>query len=153
MVTIDVLKGVTILRELADHELENIAKIAHERTYESGARIFAEGALAQRMFILLEGEVELRIWNNHETGPFTVDTITNGEIFGWSALTEPYSLTAAAWVTKEAKVIAISGDSLRDLFEKNNHIGYLVMRRIASVISWRLKNLRAKLLESVQVQK
>jgi CRP/FNR family transcriptional regulator len=141
------LRGVTVFGELTDYELENIAKLAQVRTYEPDHRVFAEGALARRMFVLLDGEVEIRIRQARDSEQITVDTINKNEIFGWSALTQPYSLTAAAWVTKKSTVVGISGDLLRDLFEKNNHIGYLVMKGAASVISGRLMRNRVKMLE------
>jgi CRP-like cAMP-binding protein len=147
MVVADVLKDVAIFKDVAEYELENIAKLAQEKTYESGQRIFSEGALAQRMYILLDGEVEIRIRPNSKSEQMTVETIRKGEIFGWSALTQPYSLSAAAWVTEKATVLEMSGDTLRDLFKKNSHIGYLVMTEVASVISSRLKRVRERMLE------
>ncbi len=128
-------------------KLENIAKLAHVRIYEPDHRVFAEAALARRMFILLDGEVEIRIRQARDSEQITVDTINENETFGWSALTQPYSLTAAAWVTKKSTVVEIGGDVLRDLFEKNNHIGCLVMKGAASVISGRLRRNRVKMLE------
>jgi CRP-like cAMP-binding protein len=153
MVLTAALKAAAIFNDLADYELENIAKLAQQKTYETGHRIFAEGALAQRMYILLDGEVEIRIRPNSEAEQMTVDTINKGEIFGWSALTQPYSLSAAAWVTKPSTVIEMSGDSLRDLFVKNNHIGYVVTTAIASTIAIRLKNIRQRMLELLHSRK
>lgn len=150
MVSVATIKGINIFRELADYELENVAKTAYEETYESGQRIFAEGAWAQRMYVLVEGEIDIRIRPNRDAEQLTVDTVKEGEIFGWSSLTEPYSLTAAALAVKKSKVIVFRGDGLRDLFEKNNHIGFLVMKGIASVISSRLRKTRTRILELMQ---
>jgi len=53
-----------------------------------------------------------------------IDTVGPGEIFGWSAVTEPFTFTAAAWTIEETELLVFKGDVLRDLFKKNNHIGY-----------------------------
>ena len=142
MVAIETLKEISIFAGLAEYELEHIAKISHEEVLEEDKRIFAEGALADKLYIVVEGEVAIKIT---ACGIITVDTVCDGEVFGWSALTEPYSLTAAAYTTKKTRLIAIAGDVLRDLFGKNNHIGYVVIKELASVISNRLKQSRNSL--------
>jgi len=146
MVSIEALNEISIFKGLKDYELEQVAKISHEEVLEGDTRIFAENALADKLYIVLEGEVEIRITG---CGEIVVDTVKNNEIFGWSALTEPYSLTAAAFTTKKTRLIAISGDVMRDLFEKNNHIGYLVVKELASVISNRLKQSRKNLISCI----
>jgi len=46
---------------------------------------------------------------------------------------------------KDSELIVFKGEVLRDLFKKNNHIGYLVMMQVASVISSRLRNLNQQM--------
>ena len=70
------------------------------------------------------------------------------EIFGWSAVTEPFTFTAAAWTLEPSELLVLNGKVLLDLFKKNNHIGYKIMMKIASVISSRLKHLSQKLADS-----
>jgi CRP-like cAMP-binding protein len=65
-------------------------------------------------------------------------------VFGWSAVTEPHAFTAAAYTMEDAVVFELNGDVLRDLFKKNNHIGFKMMVKIASVISHRLRSLNEK---------
>lgn len=153
MVNADILKDVVIFKDLADHELDNVAQLAYEKIYESDYRIFAEGAWAANMYVVVEGEVNIRISPDGESKSLTIDTMREGDIFGWSALSEPYSLTAEAVAAKKSKLLVFRGDGLRDLFEKNNHIGYLVMKGIAAVISSRFRHARKKLTELLHNEK
>ena len=47
------------------------------------------------------------------------------------------------------KVLSISADDLMALCEKDNHMGYIVMKNLASIISSRLKRHRLALLSAV----
>jgi CRP-like cAMP-binding protein len=73
-----------------------------------------------------------------------IDTVGPGEVFGWSAVTEPHAFTAASYAMEASEVFVVKGSVLRDLFKKNNHIGYKVMMKVASVISQRLRSLNEK---------
>lgn len=142
----DKLKKFKIFTDLNERELELIVDIAREETYESGERIFAEKALATTLYLTLEGKVEIKI-SGSGGEHIVIDRVGPGEIFGWSTVTEPYTFTAAAWTAEKTKLIVLKGERLRELFEKNNHIGYRVVKEIASVISRRLKALESKLVE------
>ncbi len=78
-----------------------------------------------------------------------IDTVGPGEIFGWSAVTEPFTFTAAAWTIEETELLVFKGDVLRDLFKKNNHIGYKVIMKVGAVISSRFRHLSQRLADSL----
>ena len=130
------LRKFSIFAELDDRELQLIERHLKEVTYQKGSRFFEEKSLATNLYMLIEGKVVIKMANRE------VDDIEPGEIFGWSAVTEPYAFTAAAWAAEDTRALVVQGEVLRDIFDKNNHIGYLVMKRVASVIARRLKVLR-----------
>lgn len=146
------LKKFKIFKDLNERELDLIANIAKEETYESGERIFAEKALATTLYLTLEGKINIKI---SETGGehIVIDQVGPNEIFGWSAVTEPYTFTAAAWTSEKTKLIVLKGERLIELFEKNNHIGYRVVKEIAAVISRRLKATESKFVETLRIIK
>lgn len=149
MVNIEQLKKFKIFKELNERELELIANIAKEETDEAGARIFEEKALARNLYLILEGKIEIKIHCAGDERVVVIDQIEPGEIFGWSAVTEPYTFTAAAWTLEKTKLIVLKGERLKELFEKNNHLGYRVVKEIASVISRRLKAAESKLAKNM----
>ncbi len=142
MVSVSVLRNLGFLEELTSDELANVAEIANEATLADGQRVFSQGMHARDIYVLLEGAAEIRMRRNSRAGAFTLATIEPGEIFGWSALIEPFSLTASAEVTKKSRVITIHGQALSDLFEQNPHVGYVFMKEITRIVGSRLRNLR-----------
>ena len=152
MVDTEQLKAFKIFKDLSERELELIANFAKEEKVKAGWRIFQEKAFAINMYLILEGKVEIEISGNG--GEKTViDQAGAGEIFGWSAVTEPYNLTAAAYALEATQLIALKGTTLMELFDKNNYIGYRVMLAIAVVISRRLKAMASKFVETLRMKK
>ncbi len=153
MVPIEVLRRFDIFSGLSDPELENISEIAKLEKYRPNARVFEEDSLAVKMYLVLYGRVEIRLRKSPEKDPLTIDIVGPGEIFGWSAVTNPYTFTAAAWTVEESELVAIDGGVLLKLFKINNHLGYKVMTRIAGVISKRFRQLSQKLVDNASLEK
>jgi len=144
MVTIENLQKFIIFKDLTERELELLCGIAKEVIYEAGIRIFEEKSLARTLYLLLEGKVEIRL-RCSDAGYVVVDSVLPGDIFGWSAITDPHTFTASAWSVEKTRLIAFDADAILDIFEKNNHIGYRVVKTLASVIGRRVRALEAKI--------
>lgn len=141
------LRKCRIFKDLTDREMRIIEKYTEKKTYPEDTRIFEEKSLAHRLFVVVDGMVSIRMGKDLFGKEVEVDTVGSGEIFGWSAVVEPKTFTAAARTLEETKVLIISGEMLLNIFEKNNHIGYPFMKEIALVISRRLRALRKKFIK------
>jgi CRP-like cAMP-binding protein len=141
MVMNEVLRQFEIFQDLTDTELQNIAEVAKKVDFEAEKRIFEEKSIASDLYLVLKGKVIIRKKSDVGPGQITIDTVGPGEMFGWSSITEPHNFTAAAHTAEDSELLTIKSDVLRDLFKKNNHIGYRVMTEIASVISSRFRSL------------
>jgi len=77
---------------LEEEEIKALAILAEEKRYPAGEFIFYEGEQATKLYLLLEGQVEM-LMNTDAQGARheTVMTVEPGEVFGWSSLVEPYS--------------------------------------------------------------
>jgi len=151
MVSIPLLKKFHIFEGLTEGELRRIAPICREEVYKPGEVIFKEGEVAKDLCLVVDGkvalEIELQPWPHAPIRHTTVDLVTRGETFGWSALVEPYIFTLSAKCVEKAKVIAIDGSELRRLLDTDFHIGYKVMGKLSHVVASRLRDTRAKLME------
>jgi len=152
MVSIDDLKRFKLFQGLNDREIELIVKIAKEETVEADVRLFEEKANATDLYLVLEGIVDVKVKGVNDER-ITIAHVEPGQILGWSAIVEPHVRTAGAWIQTKARLITLRADSLKDLFEKNNHIGYRIMKVIASLISERLKALDTKYAEKLRIEK
>jgi CRP/FNR family cyclic AMP-dependent transcriptional regulator len=142
------LRKFAIFKDLSDAELENITEMAKLENYEANKRIFEEKSWANNLYLVVKGRVVINMKGDKEGEPLQIDEADPGDIFGWSAVTEPHAFTAAAWTKENSEILVLNGKVLLDLFKKNNHIGYKVMSQVASVISSRLRKLNKKLANS-----
>ena len=54
------MKKVPILKPYLKKELKNIAQLTHEREYKLNEFIFKKHAPAEGMYVILEGEIEIK---------------------------------------------------------------------------------------------
>jgi CRP-like cAMP-binding protein len=151
MAKLDVIKGNYVFQRLNGEQWQKIASIAEEKTYPAGQIILREGEQAKALYILEEGKVllEMRVapYPERTASPTaTIQVVTKGELFGWSALVSPNVLTASASTAGKCKVVMINGEQLIEMMDANPVMGYEVMTRLAEVIAGRLKHTREMLM-------
>lgn len=140
------LKRAEIFLGLDDDEIKEIAGLpsSHEENYQPQQFIFRVGDKAEYLYILNEGHIDLIADIPHPTNgtrqSVVVDTITKGDMFGWSALVPPHQYVLSAICRKPCAVTVIQGNDLLSLFERENKIGYKVLQSLTSIIGARLRN-------------
>ena len=128
---IDLFKGI-------DHEVMNaMANICSEKPYAEGAVIFEKDEEADRLYILVEGTVKLKITNG---GSITYTLSDLGDIFGWSCMVESGHYTASVICATDSNVIEIKREALDKIFNLYPHAGIQILKRLAGVFSKRITN-------------
>ena len=148
MVSIDALRQCELFTDLNDEELAKITQICSEETHEPQEIIFGESEVADKVYILQAGRVAVQMHLRSDlepNGDVIIEEVTPGRIFGWSALVRQRRFSASVRALEKARVIAIKSADLNALFEENSHIGFVVMKRLADVISSRLRRTRQQL--------
>jgi CRP/FNR family transcriptional regulator len=72
----------------------------------------------------------------------TIEEVEPGRIFGWSSLVKQQQFTASARAMGPVRVMTIKADELNTLFERDPHIGFVVIKQLAEVIASRLHRTR-----------
>jgi CRP/FNR family cyclic AMP-dependent transcriptional regulator len=150
MVSPELLRRFPFFSGLTDEEIKSIAMVSDEERHEADTFIFREGDKAQKMYVLIEGTVDIMV-NTDEEGleRETVSTLNHGDVFCWSSVVEPHSLTASAFAATPVRVVAIDGAGLRAMFELDCHLGFRILQKAAVIISSRLKDTRIQMLSLV----
>jgi CRP/FNR family cyclic AMP-dependent transcriptional regulator len=151
MIPYRLLQGFSLFEGLSEDELKIIADQGREEDYDEGEVIFEERTEARHVFLLAEGRVALRFRLPLKplTRETTIDTVSKGEVFAWSALVKPHRLTATAICSERAKCLVFEGEDLHRIFQENNHIGYVVIENLAAVIAGRLRDVRLQLIREI----
>ena len=116
-------------------EIADIACV--EEKYSQGTVIFSEGDLANALFILEGGVVDLKIGKEK-----TVYSLTEkSDIFGWSSLVENAQYTATAIAKTDIQTVKIDTRKMNRVFNANPLFGLTVYRRLCAVFNKRLASI------------
>ena len=138
MIDLKTLKTVEALKGLTKDQLAAIQKCSKKMEFNQGERLFAEGEDSTHLWIVLEGEVELR--NDRPEGqPNPIDDpitfISKAELFGWSSFMPPFKYKLSAYgASPKCAVARIEKESLVKLFENDADMGFELMSHILRVI-------------------
>jgi CRP-like cAMP-binding protein len=108
--------------------------------------IFREGEPAERFYIIRHGRVALQT-HVPGRGPLVIETISEGDVLGWSWLFPPYRWSSDARAVTVTRAVALDGVCLRGKCDADPLLGYELMRRFARIIMDRLSATRVRLLD------
>lgn len=147
MKTIDVLLAEHRFFEgMAPGYLEFIAGCGRNVHFEPGRYIHREGQESNEFYAIRHGKVALEIFVPGR-GPVTLQTLDEGEVFGWSWIFPPYKWVFDARAVELTRAVAFDGVCLRTKCENDPKLGYDFMKRFAHVVTSRLEVARLQLLD------
>jgi CRP-like cAMP-binding protein len=126
-----------------------IANLAAETTHAAGAVLFAEGDHADSLFLLVSGLVHIQVQLGNQQRVTSVIVKQPGKLVGWSGFVTPHTYTATAVCQEDTRLLAIKGEALAGLLADYPEIGFVVMQRMAELISSRLRNMQQFVLKTL----
>ena len=141
-----ILSEHPFLQGLDHKHLQLITGCASNVRFDAGQIIFREGEEADQFYIVRQGKVALQIYSPIR-GSIIIDTLTEGEVVGWSWLIPPYQWRFDAVATELTRAIALDGKCLRNKCEADHDLGFELLKRFSSIIDSRLESTRIRLLD------
>lgn len=136
------LKTSDIFRELSPSELSLVEGIAVKTVYLKDEIIFKEGDPGDKMFMVLQGVVEIWKLEGKSLKGSRLARLEEGEIFGEMAIFDrkPRSASAIASIEDETVILLWDEQEFNRLLKENPSIGIKVLKNIVENISDRLRN-------------
>ncbi|MFH1156726.1 MAG: Crp/Fnr family transcriptional regulator [Pseudomonadota bacterium] len=129
MVGKDDLKKITIFTDLPEEMIEAIGSIAQIQDAEEETVLFEQEQDLSTLYMLLSGTVFLN--SKSPSGKMlTLDQVVPGQSFGVSALMGRGRSSFTAICGLKSRLVTVSSDKLKGLFEKDPKLGYQVMLRV-----------------------
>lgn len=147
MVSPELLRRYPFFASLTQEQLQAIAMIAEEKAYAKGAIMIREETSADKLMLLLEGDVDL-IYSGGGEGAIVnalVGSIAPGEVLGVSSLVPPYRYICSARNTVPVRVIEIEAKPLREMMAKDTSLGCVLMTNVAAALLELLKYTQVEL--------
>jgi CRP/FNR family transcriptional regulator, cyclic AMP receptor protein len=134
-----VLRGVMLFAGLSDEELDLVAAICNERQLQRGDVLAEQGAPGDEFYVVTNGFLEISIGGDEASSQVLVN-LGKGQIIGEMALIDQGPRSATVRAISEAAVQVIRRADFENLCDKNNRIGYSVMKDIAADLSFKLRH-------------
>ncbi len=157
MIDTSFLKEMPIFAGLTNEELRSLSEYLVIETADSGEIIIKDGEKGDKMYLLLEGEVEIskRLTLKVSHGDFDERdkqlirlNADSRAFFGEMALFEDESIRSATVSTTEAsKLAAMNKDDFNKLCKSDYKIGYTILSNIIKVLSGRLNKANTDILK------
>lgn len=115
--------------------LESIKALAQRQEMQAGGTLYGVGDPADDFFILVSGRIEFVIGRDDRTSPAGF-MLRKGEVFGWAALldSQPQRIAKATCI-EPSVLLRINGKQALKVLESDPAAGYVVMRRLSSLIA------------------
>lgn len=144
----ELLRAVSILRDLTDAELEAFAQLLDVRDVKSGTKIVEEGTLVNRLSIVCDGTVHVR--RLAQSREMLLCRLGVGAFFGEINLFDPGTATASIYAMKTPTRIAeVEYEKLRAFMSENPATGYKIVSAMMTEMASRLRQTSARLVNTV----
>lgn len=150
MVSPEMLRRYPFFAHLDGPRLRALAMLTDEYACKQGEKLFEVGQPADEMYLLVQGGIDLYYVVADRQDPssrkeYFVGEVDPGELFGLSALIEPYLHTSMTVVNQDSLVLKIDAARLRALCEEDLPFAYTLMRHAAQTLMDRLQESRIQL--------
>jgi len=134
------------LADLHPRHIEILKEHARTVSFKPQEFIHRKGENADEFYIITKGKVALEVYSARR-GPLIVQTISEGEILGWSWLIPPCDWRVNAHAVEQTEVIQFDGKALRERCENDPELGYQLLKRFARIADRRLEATMLQLID------
>jgi CRP-like cAMP-binding protein len=122
---LELLRQVPLFAGCSKRELGEIATLADELSFPVGKTLISEGKLGHEFFVLIDGEVEVRMKGRK------VKNLAGGSFFGEMALVASLPRNATVTVVSPVRVLVVHEQAFRRLLRDSPGIQLKVLQTLA----------------------
>jgi CRP-like cAMP-binding protein len=130
-------KEFDLFQGVSQRVIAEIGKLGEEVSFTRDDVIFKGDEPGSFFYELVEGEVDIIVLEK-ENMHFIVKR--PGEIFGWSALVDPYVYSATARCLAPTRVIRIGRDVIENVVKRHPEEGLIIYKHIIGIVAQRLRS-------------
>jgi CRP-like cAMP-binding protein len=141
---IEPLKRIQLFEQLSDEELSSLAETCHKESFKAGERIFEEGAIGDKFFMLQKGEVRIsKIIQG--IGEEALVVLKEGSYFGEMALIDESPRSATAICNTNTVALVIDKEDFDKLLHEDHEIATKLLWTFVRTLSVRLRETNEKI--------
>ena len=126
---VDTLSGLTLFADLSRPQLEQVAHKMTEESYPAGQRILRQGFTGTGFYVVLDGEVAIKIDGNE------VARLSKGDFFGEMSILLGEPPVADVVATRQLHVLHLGGPELESFLRDHPPVMYRMLKTVALRLS------------------
>jgi CRP-like cAMP-binding protein len=144
-VEVERLANVPVFGALSPDELAWVVELAEVWVFEADETVVSQGALAQEMFVVLEGEVEVVGESEGRVG--VLGRLASGDCFGEMSLLDIQPRSATVRSTGHTRLLVVGFDDLGRIQARSLQTYTLLLMNVGREVSRRLRVANRRLAE------
>lgn len=153
---INFLKQSDIFYQFTPTQLELVANLCQEVTYQKDDLIFRENSSSKELYVIVQGEVDILVNPSlvssvlKEGENKVIATLRRGQSFGEVALVDEGLRSASACASqKDTRLLIIPRDKLIMLCDTYPQLGYRLMYNLAADLAMKIRNTDLRIREQL----
>lgn len=138
MVKVDLFKNIEIFANLTVLELEQIAALAIELSYDDDVKLISEGDPADAFFIIMKGKVMVSKTASDGTKRF-IAHLVSGDLFGEIAILDSFPRSATVSTVGSVTVLKVEKEMFSKHIQDNLSIGNKILSSLGRNISKQMR--------------
>lgn len=152
--TIAYLKQSDIFYQFTATQLELVANLCQEKTFDEGETIFEENSSSKELYIIIQGEIDIivdpSVIGTQAQEKLTIATLRRGQSFGEVALVDEGLRSATAQARKKnTRLLVLPREKILMLCETYPQLGYRMMYNLAADLAMKIRHTDLKVREKV----
>jgi len=150
MATIGELEELEVFNVFNADQKKRLARIAQKVKYAKGQEVYLSKYRANRVFVVVKGRVDLRVFNSDGVVGVRFGVLDDGQLFGGASLLKPQEYTVTAYCQEDSELLVMEANDLLDLMVTDYELGYRFMKKIAQVYFDRYERVKKQIHEMVK---
>lgn len=153
---VNFLKQSDIFFQFTPTQLELVANLCQEATYQKDDLIFKENSSSKELYVIAQGEVDIFVdpalvsATDTSAENHVIATLRRGQSFGEVALVDEGLRSASACATQsDTRLLIIPRDKLIMLCETYPQLGYRLMYNLAADLAMKIRNTDLRIREQL----
>ncbi len=139
MEKITFLKGSPFFAALPLEELYHIALAVQEEAAKEGTCVIEQGSLGDKMYIVVAGQLEVRIFGGNDTEGSRMAMLSDKQVFGDMTLLDDEPRSASVIAVGDVRLLSLQRGDLERILRRYSSIAFSMMR----ILSRRLREAMA----------
>ena len=153
---VNFLKQSDIFFQFTPTQLDLVASLCQEATYQKDDLIFKENSSSKELYVIAQGEVDIFLdpalvsASDSSVENHVIATLRRGQSFGEVVLVDEGLRSASACATQsDTRLLIIPRDKLIMLCETYPQLGYRLMHNLAADLAMKIRNTDLRIREQL----